>query len=164
VQDEENPYSPLRNRAYRLQPGDVVLMEGGDFDKLGRGFMRGELGFAIRLDNKRLLTEFFAYLVQSDYGKAYFLKVPHKTPNLACINSTKLKAFPALIAATLEEQQEIVTILDSIDRKIDLHKRKRAVLDDLFKSLLHTLTTGEIRIADLDLSPLNPPEVTEAAA
>ena len=27
------------------------------------------------------------------------------------------------------EQREIVTILDAIDRKIDLHRRKRAVLD-----------------------------------
>jgi hypothetical protein len=28
---------------YRLRPGDVVLTEGGDFDKLGRGFIwRGE--------------------------------------------------------------------------------------------------------------------------
>ena len=50
------------------------------------------------------------------------------------------------------EQHEIVAILDAIDRKIDLHKRKRAVLDELFKALLHRLMTGEIRVADLDLS------------
>ena len=50
------------------------------------------------------------------------------------------------------EQREIVTILDTIDRKIDLHQRKRAVLDDLFKALLHKLMTGEIRVGDLDLT------------
>ena len=50
------------------------------------------------------------------------------------------------------EQREIVTILDTIDRKIDLHRRKRAVLDDLFKALLHKLMTGEIRVGDLDLT------------
>ena len=50
------------------------------------------------------------------------------------------------------EQREIVTILDTIDRKIDLHRRKRAVLDDLFKSLLHKLMTGEIRVGDLVLT------------
>ena len=32
--------------------------------------------------------------------------------------------------------------------------RKRDVLDELFKSLLHKLMTGEIRVADLDLSAL----------
>lgn len=148
---------------YRLQTGDVVLTEGGDFDKLGRGFIwRGELDlcvhqnhvFAVRPDRKHLLPEFFAYLAQSAYGKAYFLKVAHKTTNLACINSTKLKAFPVLVPPTLDEQREIVEILDAIDRKIDLHKRKRAVLDDLFKALLHKLMTGEIRVSDLDLPAL----------
>ena len=39
----------------------------------------------------------------------------------------------------IDEQLEIVAILDAIDRKIDLHRRKRAVLDDLFKALLHKL-------------------------
>lgn len=150
---------------YRLQVGDVVLTEGGDFDKLGRGFIwRGELDlcvhqnhvFAVRPDRDKLVPEFFAYLAQSPYGKAYFLKVAHKTTNLACINSTKLKAFPVPVPPTLDEQREIVAILDAIDRKIDLHRRKRAVLDELFKALLHKLMTGEIRVADLDLSALSP--------
>ncbi|MER8477529.1 restriction endonuclease subunit S [Mesorhizobium sp. M1163] len=158
---------------YRLQAGDVVLTEGGDFDKLGRGFIwRGELDlcihqnhvFAVRPDRTRLLPEFFAYLAQSAYGKAYFLKVAHKTTNLASINSTKLKAFPVLIPPTLDEQREIVEILDTIDRKIDLHKRKHTVLEDLFRALLHKLMTGEIRVADLDLSSLARGPTEEAAA
>lgn len=56
------------------------------------------------------------------------------------------------------EQQEIVSILDALDRKIDLHRRKKAVLEELFKSLLHKLMTGDIRVADLDLSALLAPE------
>lgn len=158
---------------YRLKTGDVVLTEGGDFDKLGRGFIwQGELDlcvhqnhvFAVRPDKEELLPEFFAYLAQSAYGKAYFLKVAHKTTNLACINSTKLKAFPVLVPPTLDEQREVAGILDTIDRKIELHKRKRAVLDELFKSLLHKLMTGEIRVADLDLSALETDQPDGAAA
>ena len=42
-----------------------------------------------------------------------------------------------------DEQREIVSILNAIDRKIDLHRRKRAVLNDLFKAMLHKLMTGE---------------------
>ena len=41
--------------------------------------------------------------------------------------------------------------LDAIDRKIDLHRRKRAVLEELFKALLHKLMTGEIRVGELDV-------------
>ena len=58
----------------------------------------------------------------------------------------------------LSEQQEIAAILDAIDRKIDLHQRKRAVLEELFKSLLHKLMTGEIAVADLDLSAFDMPK------
>lgn len=54
----------------------------------------------------------------------------------------------------LDEQREIVAILDAIDRKIELHRKKRGVLEDLFKALLHKLMTGEIRVDALDLSVL----------
>jgi type I restriction enzyme S subunit len=72
-----------------------------------------------------------------------------------------------------EEQREIVTILDAIHCKIDLHKRRQAVLADLFKALLYKLMTGEIRSDDLDLSvpapsllkgSLTAPEGTRAVA
>lgn len=51
----------------------------------------------------------------------------------------------------IDEQREIVAILDAIDHKIDLHRRKRVVLEELFKVLLHKLMTGEIRVAELDI-------------
>jgi len=56
--------------------------------------------------------------------------------------------------ADLVEQGEIVAVLDAIDQKIDIHKRKRAVLEDLFMSLLHKLMTGEIRVSGPNLSAL----------
>ena len=39
-----------------------------------------------------------------------------------------------------------------IDRKIDLHRRKRVVLEELFKALLHKLMTGEIGVRELNHS------------
>ena len=64
-----------------------------------------------------------------------------------------------VVATTnLDEQQEIAAILATIDRKIDLHRRKRAVLEGLFKALLHKLMVGEIRAGDLDLSALKSTE------
>ena len=55
----------------------------------------------------------------------------------------------------IDEQFEISAVLDAIDRKIDLHRKKCAVLGDLFNALLHNLMTGRIRVADLDLSEIN---------
>lgn len=53
-----------------------------------------------------------------------------------------------------EEQNKIVAILEAIDQKIDLHKRKRQILEELFNTLLHQLMTGQLRVDDLDLSAL----------
>lgn len=145
---------------YRLRNDDVVLTEGGDFDKLGRGFIwEGQIDpcvhqnhiFAVRVNLEILSPRYFAYLAQSPYGKAYFLTVAHKTTNLACINTTKLRAFPVL-RPELDEQKEITGILQTIDRKISLHERKRAALSDLFQTLLHQLMTAQIRVNRLDIN------------
>ena len=70
------------------------------------------------------------------------------------LNLEIVRDLPLAFPEDRSVQQEIIAILETIDRKIDLHKRKRAVLEDLFKALLHKLMIGEIRVADLDLSAL----------
>lgn len=67
-----------------------------------------------------------------------------------------LKGLPIPLPPTLDVQHEIVTVLDALDRKIDLHRQKRVLLEELFESLLHKLMTGEIAVSDLDLSALSP--------
>ncbi|MDO8721727.1 MAG: restriction endonuclease subunit S [Syntrophales bacterium] len=49
------------------------------------------------------------------------------------------------------EQFEISNIFRSIDQKIDLHTAKKSALQDLFKTMLNKLMTGEIRVKDLDI-------------
>lgn len=147
---------------YSLRSGDIVLTEGGDLDKLGRGFIwNGEVPqcvhqnhiFAVRPDLSQLSSEFIAYQTQSPYGKQYFLSVAHKTTNLACINTSKLKAFPMLVP-TAEEQCEIVNILRLVDRRRSIAADALATVRSLFRTLLHQLMTAQIRVHDLDLSAL----------
>ncbi|CAJ3718626.1 restriction endonuclease subunit S [Burkholderia pseudomallei] len=59
-----------------------------------------------------------------------------------------------VVMPPLAEQKEIAEILNALDRKFDLHHKKRTVLDELFKAMLHKLMTGEIRGDELDLSVL----------
>lgn len=142
---------------YGLQNGDVLLTEGGDFDKLGRGFIwRDQLPgcvhqnhvFAVRTDRQELLPDYLAYCAQSRYGKSYFLQVAHQTTNLASINSTKLKAFPVPLP-TLEEQQQIIEALGTVDEKIAAEEARRNALEALFGSLLKELMTGRTRVGGL---------------
>jgi type I restriction enzyme S subunit len=88
---------------------------------------------------------------------------PGPTPQL---NKKHLDPLLIPVPTDIEEQRDIVAILDAIDRKIDLHGKKRGVLEKLFKALLHKLMTGEIRVEELDLSALDrvEPEAEEAVA
>lgn len=126
-------------------------------------------GAAIATNKKRLSTGWTAFdpnvigvLAGNDldqdflfqWFQAFDLRTitePGPTPQL---NKKNLDPLVIPVPPTLEEQREIVAVFDAIDRKIDLHRRKRTVLDELFKALLHKLMTGEIRVADLDLSAL----------
>jgi type I restriction enzyme S subunit len=141
---------------YKLQQGDVVLTEGGDFDKLGRGFIWNDQVpncihqnhiFAVRVNRQVLSPEYLAYLVQSGYGKAYFLSVAHRTTNLACINKTKLSALPALISS-LEEQEQVAEQLQIIDGKTAAEQQRKSALEALFQSTLQQLMTGQTRLSD----------------
>ena len=49
----------------------------------------------------------------------------------------------------LSIQQKIASILSTADKKIEVEQTKRKALDELFKSLLHNLMTGKVRVNHL---------------
>jgi type I restriction enzyme, S subunit len=127
---------------YLLKVGDVLLTEGGDFDKLGRGTIwRGQIEFClhqnhifvVRPDPLVLIPEFFSYQASSPYGKKYFLSCSKQTTNLASINSTQLKHFPVLFPS-LPEQKKIVEILEIWDEAIALTEKAITAKQKLKKS------------------------------
>ncbi len=102
---------------YLLRNGDVVICEGGDFDKVGRGAIwREQVAdclhqnhvFSLRADPSTILPEFLALQLASPYGKRYFLGCAKKTSNLASINSTQVKAFPFQVPP-LKEQRAFIS-------------------------------------------------------
>ena len=153
---------------YRLAEGDLLFIRtNGVLDRLGScavyaGEPVGALfaSYLIRAQLKQgIEPRYVAYFYGSELGTS--LVAGRATPaadGKYNLNTGTIDSLPLALPATTEEQRDIVAILDAIDRKIDLHQRKRAVLEELFKSLLHKLMTGEIAVADLDLSALNMPK------
>jgi type I restriction enzyme S subunit len=76
---------------------------------------------------------------------------PGPTPQL---NKKNLVPLLVPVPPTIEEQQRVARILGELDRKIDVHRRKRALMDELFRFLLHQLMTGAVSIDQLDLQSL----------
>ncbi len=109
---------------YLLQDGDVVICEGGDFDKVGRGTIwRGQIPdclhqnhiFCLRANRSLILPEFLILQLGSPYGKRYFLSCAKKTSNLASINSTQVKAFPFKLPP-LRGQRALVDELERFEK------------------------------------------------
>ena len=147
-------------RRVTLRVGDVLMTEGGDLDKLGRGTMwNGEIAeclhqnhiFAIRCFKHKLLPAFLAYLTASRYGRDYFEATGKRTTNLASTNSTKVGLFP-IPRPSITEQQAICRFLD--DKLRDIAQivtsigAQIAVLTDYRKSLIHECVTGQRRITE----------------
>lgn len=107
---------------YRLKFGDVLFNEGGDRDKLGRGWIwqneiencitQNHVFRAIPFIKSIYFSKYISYLGNSQYGKRYFEETGKQTTNLASINKTVLSNFPILLPS-IEEQTEIVRLLDS---------------------------------------------------
>jgi type I restriction enzyme S subunit len=139
---------------YLLAAGDVLMTEGGDFDKLGRGTVwRGQIApclhqnhiFRVHANTDRLLPDFLAAVTASHLGRAYFLRSSKQTTNLASINSTQLKAFP-VPCPRLDEQEEIVMASQSLDRRLEAEEACCDKLKLQKQGLMHDLLTGRVRV------------------
>ncbi len=132
-----------KNR-FLLQKGDVIMTEGGDFDKLGRGTIwDGQISpcahqnhlFVVRTDCTKLNPFFLSYLSASSYGRLYFRLSSKQSTNLASINSTQLSHFPILLPP-LEEQNKIIEILSTWDSAIEKTEKLISEKEKLYKGYL----------------------------
>ncbi|XNJ75167.1 restriction endonuclease subunit S [Vibrio cyclitrophicus] len=139
---------------YVLQYGDVLMNEGGDFDKLGRGTVwREEIPgcchqnhvFRVRADTRKLRFDYLAYWSASSFGKHYFVLNSKQSTNLASVNSTQLKAFP-VAKPTLEEQEEIESRLQSVDGLLRSSKDELHKLNVQKSGLMQDLLTGKVSV------------------
>jgi type I restriction enzyme S subunit len=137
---------------YRLMANDLLLTEGGDPDKLGRGTLwSSELPecihqnhiFRVRLTTDRLHPLFLNWLVGSRRGRNYFLRSAKQTTGIASINMTQLRGFPLLVPP-IEHQRSFAERAADVSRlKRQLSATERAT-DALFASLQHRAFRGEL--------------------
>ena len=143
----------------RIKPGAVLIAITGQGKTLGHCAVLGieatinqHLAY-IEVDTNTVHPSFVRGYLETQYN--FFRQVGSGGGSTkGALTCAFLRGFPIPMPSVLEEQRRIVAVLDAIERKIDLHRRKRAVLEELFKALLHKLMTGEIRVGELDLADL----------
>ncbi len=139
-----------------LQSGDVLLTEGGDYDKLGRGCVwRGQVApcihqnhvFVVRPRAGKLAPEFLSGQTSSSYGRGYFLACSKQTTNLASINSTQLKQFPVLLPS-YDEQCRVIGTLSIWNQAIEQAERRLALSSRHKRALMQHLLSGRRRFPE----------------
>ena len=129
---------------YQLQAGDILLTEGGDPDKLGRGTIwRNEIPGAIHQDHifrvrinpdSGFTSEALMAILESTESKGYFLRSAKQTTGISSINKRQLSATPIPVLGKVQVE-ELTNMWHKIDEVIELYHRKLSLLQELQKSL-----------------------------
>jgi type I restriction enzyme S subunit len=98
----------------------------------------------IKHTEKGLISYLFYYLQKPDVRQSLASKMEGTTGRQRLPKEALLNTLIPL--PPLEEQQKIAQILQSIDQRIEKEEKYKNALQNLFKSLLHNLMTGKIRV------------------
>lgn len=144
-------------KRYQLKYGDVLMNEGGDYDKLGRGAkwesqiepcLHQNHVFAVRpIDLSH--SDWLDLTTSTSYAKFYFMMNSKQTTNLASISSSSIKELPVLLPPG-EEREELIryiraktSVIDTLISKVKLQLEK---LQEYRQSLISEAVTGKIDV------------------
>lgn len=166
--EERITLDALKESTAKLLPKDSLLLA-----MYGQGVTRGKVAMlgieaacnqacaAIRPKDSAVLPRYLYHFLTYRYDDIRSLAHGGQQQNL---NLEIVRALPIAFPVNRRQQEDIVALLDALDCMIDLHVRRRAIIDGLFNALLHRLMTREIRVTDLDLSVLTQVAEAETAA
>lgn len=109
---------------FRLAEGDVLMTEGGDPDKVGRGAVAHNLPnncihqnhvFRVRLNRGILYPEYFEMFLQSPGCREYFFRASKQTTGIATINKTQLRNMQVLVPP-IKAQEEFLAFASQVDK------------------------------------------------
>lgn len=129
---------------YRLLPYDVLMTEGGDPDKLGRGAVidtplensiHQNHVFRVRLQTDNILPVFFSQYLQSQKAKRYFLGCAKQTTGIASINMKQLRSLPVLVPS-IDLQEQFAAFVEQVDKSKLAVQQGLQELEILKKSLM----------------------------
>jgi type I restriction enzyme S subunit len=139
----------------QLMPGDVLLNEGGDRDKLGRGWIwEGQIPecihqnhvFRVRLNPALAIPKFVSHYA-NHFGQGYFFEEGKQTTNLASINMNKLRALPVPLPPVGEQEKLVAGVedyLSLIDNLCDSIRSNLRRSDRLRQAILKKAFEGNL--------------------
>ncbi len=145
IDQSQNFIAGFTDEDNKVYDGDLPVIIFGDHTRVFKfvdfRFVMGADGVKVILAERKLIDPLFFYFTLSNlkiqsrgYNRHYPLLREKKIP---------VPPFP--------EQQEIARILITMDKKIEVERRRKTTLNELFRTMLHKLMTGEIRLEDVEV-------------
>ncbi|WP_078908479.1 restriction endonuclease subunit S [Streptomyces vietnamensis] len=146
---------PAKAESLRLVPGDVLLNEGGDRDKLGRGWIwEAQIDDCIHQNHvfrARVIGDVLSPLLlawhANSFGKSWCDRNGKQTVNLASISLRKIKLLPVPVPPR-DEQDDLVQLIENYVEQAEVFrqtaKASLAQVADLRAALLHAAFTGTL--------------------
>jgi type I restriction enzyme, S subunit len=140
-------------KRYLVLPGDVLMNEGGDLDKLGRGSVWTGLVspcvhqnhvFVVRC-SPALMPAYLDLWTNAQVARKFFMLAGKQTTNLASISKTSLAQLPVALPS-LDEQRAISATLGDVDALLVGLDRLIAKKRDLKQAAMQQLLTGQTRL------------------
>lgn len=155
VEVKETFVTPMEAEKLRLKHGDILMNEGGDRDKLGRGWVwEGQIEdcihqnhvFRVRLKDGKFPPRFVSYYA-NEFGAVHFAKEGTQTTNLASISKAALSRLPIRMPSNAEATEVVRLIeigLAVLDRIAAEHARAMALLPNLEQAILARAFEGRL--------------------
>jgi type I restriction enzyme S subunit len=144
----------LKSGKYLFTPEDVVYSKIRPYlRKAGLPSFAGICSadmYPLRPKDKLGDRRFLYYILLSDVFTKQAVSHQQRT-GIPKINRAQLKSIGIPLPSDIEEQKKITNILDAAVRKIEAELNRKAVLQELFKSMLHHSMTGQVRVKDIEV-------------
>lgn len=154
---EEMDFTPSEREKFRLQPGDLLVCEGGE---VGRTAMwRGEIDecyyqkalHRLRPLTSRILNEYMLRFMRFACDSGMF-RVFTSQSSIAHLTQEKLSTIRVLLPR-IQEQEQIAYLIETVDGDIETEQTSLSKQLKIKQGLMHDLLTGRVRVKTESLPP-----------
>jgi type I restriction enzyme S subunit len=147
-------FTEEEEQKFALQRGDLLVCEGGNVGRtaMWEGQMQGVYYqnhlHRLRARDNNVNPAFVMYWLQTAFTLLNLYSGSSNKTTIPNLSQGRLAVFPIPLPP-LDEQREIARILQAVDAKIVAEQARRTALEELFKTLLHQLMSGQIRLPNI---------------
>ena len=140
-------------RKFKVHKGDILFNRTNSHDLVGktalfdseRDFVFASYLIRVVTDGERLCPQYLNDLLNWDPSQVRLKALASRGVSQSNISASKLRNLEVPLPPT-SEQRHIADILSAVVHKIETEEKRKTALQELFRTMLHLLMTGQVRV------------------